>query len=175
VNRAAVRALEVGPSDHVLEIGFGPGHALSLLGRQAPGLRLSGLDPSKAMIRHASRCNRSLLRAQRLELREGTADRIPWPDGTFSRVLSVNNVLFWRPLDRALGEVQRVLQPGGRCLFALHSLAVRVMLGPSPEPLAAFEEVLGPYLTQAGLGPPTGRRERTWSGSGLYLLARKPL
>lgn len=44
-------------------------------------------------------------------------DALPFPDATFDKALCVHVVYFWPDLMRSLGEIARVLKPGGR--FAL--------------------------------------------------------
>src|SRR5262245_45619834 len=53
MNRVALEHLDLGPADHVLEIGFGPGSLLDqLLSRSSS---VAGLDLSLAMVEEARR------------------------------------------------------------------------------------------------------------------------
>jgi ubiquinone/menaquinone biosynthesis C-methylase UbiE len=45
---------------------------------------------------------------------QGTAEKLPYPDGKFDLVTAVETVYFWPNLPNCLLEVQRVLKPGGR-------------------------------------------------------------
>ena len=45
---------------------------------------------------------------------QGTAEKLPYPDGKFDLVTAVETVYFWPNLPKCLLEVQRVLKPGGR-------------------------------------------------------------
>lgn len=117
LNTFAVATLAPQDAEHILEIGFGPGTALAMLRRQAPGCALAGLDPSPLMVRAASR--RLATRLPRPDLHQGTADALPWPDEHFHAILAVNSLPFWAPLDRALAEVHRVLRPGGRLVIGM--------------------------------------------------------
>jgi SAM-dependent methyltransferase len=48
-------------------------------------------------------------------LQEGTVSALPFADGSFDKVCSVNTLYFWPDPARDLGEVYRVLAPEGRC------------------------------------------------------------
>ncbi|WP_434582187.1 class I SAM-dependent methyltransferase [Carbonactinospora thermoautotrophica] len=115
--------LGVLPGDRVLEIGYGPGRLVRLLAERTEAALIAGVDPSPVMLAQASRANRDAVRAGRVNLRTGTAERLPFPDATFDRVVSVNNVQLWPDLAAGLKEVHRVLvgqqrpalaRPGGR-------------------------------------------------------------
>jgi ubiquinone/menaquinone biosynthesis C-methylase UbiE len=136
MNALAVEALEVQPDDQVLEIGFGPGAALAEIARLAPRGFAAGIDPSEAMISQASRKLRNGIAAELVELKLGTASSIPYEDGRFDRVLTVNTIYFWDQTDSALREIRRVMQRGGRFVLVFRAtpdeagvLRVRAMAG----------------------------------------------
>lgn len=100
-------------AERVLEIGCGTGNLALLVKGMRPQLEVAGLDPDpKALARAGRKARRAGLR---LELAHGFADELPYPDGTFDRVLS--SLMFHHleaELRRAsLGQVLRVLRPGG--------------------------------------------------------------
>jgi ubiquinone/menaquinone biosynthesis C-methylase UbiE len=101
------------PGQRVLEIGCGTGNLLLAVKRLGPGVEVAGLDPDpKALARARRKARRAALAVQ---LDEGFADALPYPDATFDRVLSA---FMFHHLDasdrpRALAEVARVLRPGG--------------------------------------------------------------
>lgn len=106
--------LDVGDGDRVLEVGFGPGHALGLLARRHPGATAFGIDHSEAMLKAASARNREAVRAGRMELRLGSVTDLPFAPESFDRVFSIHCIYFWdAPVD-GLKEIHRVLKPGGR-------------------------------------------------------------
>ena len=151
MNALAVEALEVQPDDQVLEIGFGPGAALAEIARLAPRGFAAGIDPSEAMISQASRKLRNGIAAERVELKLGTASSIPYEDGRFDRVLTVNTIYFWDQTDSALREIRRVMQRGGRFVLVFRgtpdeagALRVRGMAG-----RPSLDDVLG-WMAAAG-------------------------
>lgn len=100
----------VGAGDHVVDIGCGPGNAARLAARH--GARVTGIDPSAAMLRVA----RAVTRGAGILWAEGSAEALPVPDGTATVVWSLATVHHWRDVTRGLTEVLRVLEPGGRLL-----------------------------------------------------------
>jgi SAM-dependent methyltransferase len=96
----------------VLEIGCGTGNLSLLVKRMHPQLEVTGLDPDPKALARAGRKARSAGLALRLD--RGFADRLPYPDGSFDRVLSA---LMFHHLDAdlrvaSLREALRVLRPG---------------------------------------------------------------
>jgi ubiquinone/menaquinone biosynthesis C-methylase UbiE len=99
--------------DALLEIGCGTANLLLMAARRAPGVTLTGLDPDAAAL---ARARRKAARAGvPLALDAGFADRLPYADGSFTRVLSSLMLHHLEPEDRlgALREARRVLRPGG--------------------------------------------------------------
>lgn len=119
-NEWAVAGLHVRPGDSVLEIGFGPGVGIGLLAQRATSGFVAGVDPSPVMLRQARKRNAAAVQAGRVDLREGSASALPFGDRRFDRVLSVNNIMMWPDLPESLGEVYRVLKPGGMVGIALN-------------------------------------------------------
>lgn len=60
--------------------------------------------------------------AERVELREGDATQIPFGDGTFDAVTITFGIRNVGDVSRVLGEMRRVLRPGGRALILEFSL-----------------------------------------------------
>jgi len=138
--------LGVQPGDDVLEIGYGPGGLIRLLAERTGAASIRGVDPSAEMRDQASRHNRQAVRAGRVRLELGTADRTGLPDASVDRVVSVRNVAIWPDLEAAVGELHRVARPGGTVVIAWHggtkpSRVVKAMSLPEDE-LRRIEHVL---------------------------------
>ena len=118
--RLVVELLELRDDDRVLEVGFGPGLALEAIGARVPAAGLvEGVDHSEVMVRQAARRNAPLIRAGRVRVRLGDAASLPYPDGRFTRALAAHSLPFWAVPARGLGELARVLAPGGRAVVLL--------------------------------------------------------
>jgi len=109
--------LDLKPHERVLEIGFGPGTDIARASRAAAFV--AGVDHSEAMVRQASSRNQEAIREGRVELKLGVAAQLPYPDAQFDCVFAINSAQFWKDLPKPLGEIRRVLKPGGRVLLAV--------------------------------------------------------
>ncbi len=102
----------------ILEIGFGTG--LNLEHYPDRVRRLTAVDPGVGM----SRLARQRIERGRIDvdLRVQTAEELPFEDGRFDCVVSAWTLCSIRDAGRAIGEIGRVLKPGGRFLFLEHGL-----------------------------------------------------
>ncbi|WP_053250259.1 class I SAM-dependent methyltransferase [Ensifer adhaerens] len=113
-NRRAIDALDVKPTDHVLDIGCGHGRSLPELATLASTGKVSGADPSDLMAAIAIRHCGQLIPSGRVQVVIAGVDALPFPDAAFDKALCVHAVYFWPDLSRSFGEIARVLKPGGR-------------------------------------------------------------
>ncbi|MFI6291063.1 class I SAM-dependent methyltransferase [Nonomuraea sp. NPDC050790] len=113
-NHWSVTLLDVQPTDHILEIGFGPGLAIAHLSRHAPHGHIHGIDHSAVMLRHATRRNAAAIRAHRVTLQRATVDHLPAFQQPLDAILTVNTLGFWPHPTQRLTELRDLLKPGGR-------------------------------------------------------------
>lgn len=101
-----VRHFNLRPGDRVLDVGCAKGFLVKDLLKVCPGLEAFGLDISEYALLH---CEPEVV--GRLQL--GSADRLPFPDKSFSAVISINTVHNFERKDaiRAVREIER-LAPG---------------------------------------------------------------
>jgi len=119
-NLAAYRSRVVPAAEgRVLEIGIGSGLNLPFYSRKAE--HVIGLDPSPKLLSVARRAARPALGP--VEFIEGSAEAIPLEDGTVDTVLTTWTLCSIPDAPRSLGEMCRVLKPGGRLLFVEHGRA----------------------------------------------------
>lgn len=141
---------EVSLSGDVLEIGGGTGAMAEATARRFPEADLTVTDLDPAMV---ARAGRRLSAHPRVSVRTADVTRMPFADESFDTVTShlmLHHVIEWRA---ALGEVARVLRPGGRLVgydltdTALARLVHRVDGSPhlmvAPADLAAELDSLG--------------------------------
>ena len=102
----------------VLEIGFGSGLNLPLYA--GPGA-IIGLDPSHLALSMARRSAQEVERT--IDLLEASAETIPLASHSVDTIVSAWTMCSIPNVERALGEVRRVLKPSGRFLFVEHGLA----------------------------------------------------
>lgn len=112
----------VGPierGDMVLDIGCGAGTDLLLaakrVGRRGKAI---GVDATEAMRELAASCAREAGLSERVDIRDGRAEKLPVDDASIDVVMS-NGVINLTPDKRvAFEEIARVLRPGGRLHLA---------------------------------------------------------
>ncbi len=108
----AAEELHLQAEDDLLDVGCGAG---VLLRDQAAEVRyVAGVDASEIQVRLARRHLAERVAASTAQIVLGDATALPWPDGRFSAVASVNCLKFVPQPDQALREIHRVLRPGGR-------------------------------------------------------------
>jgi SAM-dependent methyltransferase len=61
------------------------------------------------------------LRHRRLRVQLGDIAALPFASATFDRVFTINTIYFWPNTVQGLGEIRRVLKPGGLAVIALRS------------------------------------------------------
>lgn len=108
----------------VLDVGCGYGMNFPYLTKAD---RITGIDFSPVMLEKA----RSLLRrlGMNVELREGNAEALDYADNTFDTVIStLSTCSFYDPV-KALQEMRRVCEPGGRILLIEHGRSTWDWLG----------------------------------------------
>jgi len=99
----------------ILDIGCGTGRLLRAVAARFPGARLEGVDAADGMIKQAIA---TLPAGLQIQFQQATAESLPFPDGSFDLVFSTMTFHHWSDQQTAIGEVRRVLAPGGRWLLA---------------------------------------------------------
>lgn len=101
----------------LLDIGTGPGRLLIPLYRQAPGLQLTGVDISEAMVVEAAKNVAAAGLSDRIEVRQAGAKQLPFEDNYFDIVISSASLHHWKEPEEGMAEIRRVLKPGGVALL----------------------------------------------------------
>jgi SAM-dependent methyltransferase len=120
-NRLAADALDLGPGERVLELGFGPGWSLRTIAARARGTRVYGVDQSARMLKQATRMNEVAVSSGRMVLVQGPFSPLPWIDEMFDKILLVNVLYFFDSDGQDIAEVYRVLRSGGRLVIYVTS------------------------------------------------------
>lgn len=97
----------------VLEIGCGRGGGASYLARYLNPASLTGIDIAPGAVEF---CNRHFGTAG-LTFARGDAEALDFGRDSFDAVINVESSHYYRSMPRFLGEVRRVLRPGGWFLF----------------------------------------------------------
>lgn len=97
-------------ADAILDLGCGAGHLTAALARHHPDADVLGMDLDPVQVRLARRAHDHV---SPLRFAEGASHAIPLGDGERDWIVSAATYHHWRDPPRALGEVHRVLRPGG--------------------------------------------------------------
>jgi SAM-dependent methyltransferase len=96
----------------VLEVGGGEGELAERIVHEL-GVELVGIDQSERMV--------EIQRAKGIDARVGDVQNLPFADGEFDLAVAAWMLYHVRDVDRALGELARVLCPGGRLVAVTNS------------------------------------------------------
>lgn len=138
---AGVRA-----GERVLDVACGTGVLTrAIASRVGEKGSVAGLDPSPGMLAVARD------RAPAIEWKEGVAESIPYPDGSFDAVLSQFGLMLFSDRHQAVRELLRVLKPAGRLTVAVWD-AIENIPGYAAE-LALIERMAGRQAGDAVRAP----------------------
>jgi SAM-dependent methyltransferase/carbon monoxide dehydrogenase subunit G len=108
-------ALQLGPEDELLDVGCGSG---AFLARHANHVRrVAGIDLSQLQTELARRALGDRIAAGTADIVTGDAASLPWPDGSFTVVTSMESFAVFPDPEAVLAEMLRVLRPGGRAVL----------------------------------------------------------
>lgn len=125
--------------NRVLEYGCGPGGYATRLAKA--GASVVAIDISPEAIRQA---RTRIGKGRDVELLEMNAEAMDFPDGDFDLVCGTG-ILHHLDLERAFGEIHRVLKPGGRAFFIEplgHNPAINAYRRRTPEMRSVDEHPL---------------------------------
>lgn len=107
----AVRMLDLGRDDRVLDVGCGTGYATEALLREVRVVH--GLDQS---VHQLERAYEKFGKAGRVRFYVGDAEQLPFRSGSFDVVWSSGSIEYWPDPVSTLVELRRVTRPGGQVL-----------------------------------------------------------
>jgi SAM-dependent methyltransferase len=105
--RAFADAGGITPGMRVLDVGCGPGALTAELARRLGAANVAAVDPSPEFVAECRHRNPGV------DVREASAEALPFPDESFDAALAQLVLHFVRDPDTAVAEVRRVLRPGG--------------------------------------------------------------
>lgn len=101
--------LQLKKDGHYLDIGSGTGNYTIALNQK--GYSFTGIEPSEIMIEKARAASKNII------WRQGYAEKLPLSDNSLDGVLASFTIHHWRNLSKGVGEVARVIKPGGTFLI----------------------------------------------------------
>jgi glycosyltransferase involved in cell wall biosynthesis/ubiquinone/menaquinone biosynthesis C-methylase UbiE len=130
--RLLIGYLELRDGDRVLDCGCGMGFHLMAMQRLRE-LHLVGLDPDPDRLARAER------EGVEAELVVGEAERLPFEDGSFDKILMTEVLEHLRDDRAALREIARVLRPGGVLAMSVPNARYPFLW----DPISALLQLLG--------------------------------
>ncbi|MBT5856637.1 bifunctional demethylmenaquinone methyltransferase/2-methoxy-6-polyprenyl-1,4-benzoquinol methylase UbiE [bacterium] len=106
----------------VLDVATGTGDVAILMQRTADVSRVVGVDMAEKMLDQGRQKLKTLQLDQAIELLEGDATALPFPDGQFDAVSISFGIRNVESVPTALSEMARVLKPGGHVIILESSL-----------------------------------------------------
>ncbi len=184
--RALVRALALGPGGRVLDVATGTGDVALAIARAHPDGAVVGLDPSREMLHVGRRKVERAGLAGQITLVEGDAQALPFDDASFDAACISFGIRNVPDRPRGLGEMARVVRPGGVVavlelgeprdgplapVARWHAHTVVPRIGAALSGAAAYD-----YLSRSVAAfPPPGEFAAMMGAAGLAEVAVRPL
>jgi ubiquinone/menaquinone biosynthesis C-methylase UbiE len=120
-----LQALVPSDNERFLEIGFGTGRTAEMLLSTTTGTFVAGVDPTETMVKTALNLLIKKGWGDRIDIRQGTDDSLPWSDGYFDAVVAIHSFQFWPDPHKSIVEINRILKPQGRIVIAFRDHSTR--------------------------------------------------
>ncbi len=100
----------------ILDVGCGGGRTVEKLAAIATAGMVYGIDYADGSVAASRAHNGQLIKAGRVAIEKASVSQLPFPDGKFDLVSAVETQYYWPNLVGDMGEVLRVLKPGGKLI-----------------------------------------------------------
>jgi demethylmenaquinone methyltransferase/2-methoxy-6-polyprenyl-1,4-benzoquinol methylase len=185
VSRMALR-----PGNLVLDVCTGTAGVAMEIADHHDG-KIVGLDVSHSMLQAGLRAIEKKSLDGRIQLTQGRAEHLPFPDETFDAVVFTYLLRYVKDPDATIRELSRVLKPGGellslefglpealwvRTLWEIYNRVVMpVMTIPVSRSWHRMGCFLGPSISGFCQRYPVDRLAAIWRDNGIPLVETKPL
>jgi len=103
--------IEFPENGDILDVGCGGGYNIKRMLPLCASGKIVGLDISEESVKKARAINK---REDRVEIVQGSVEKMPFADCSFDLVTAFETVFFWPDLEKSFKEVYRVVKNGGR-------------------------------------------------------------
>lgn len=109
--------VKVEPNHIILDVGCGGGKTVSRLAQMAFCGKVFGIDYSADMVKYSKKKNKKLIDEDRVEIIEGSVEKMTFSDNFFDLVTAIETYYFWPSFSDASKEIRRVLKRNGNLLL----------------------------------------------------------
>ena len=109
----ALGFLDIKANSRTLDIGCGGGATLAKIASETGTGHVTGIDYSEVSVRMSSQTNQQSIAEGKMDIFEGSVEKLPFCDNQFDRIITVESFYFWPEPQENLKEVLRVLDRGG--------------------------------------------------------------
>lgn len=124
INIYTIEALALKAEDNILEIGMSNGFFVKDILSVDDTVKYAGCDFSEIMIKQSLKNNQEFIDKGRANFYLANAENLPFADGIFDTVFSVNTLYFWDNPELVLSETKRVLKPAGSLFISIRPKSV---------------------------------------------------
>ncbi len=110
--------LRLAPESRLLDVACGMGGQDVLIAKEFPVGKITAFDLMAEHLVHVKRRVDASGTGDKIEMRQGTATALPFPDASYDRVLCIEGIVHFKTREKFFQECQRVLKPGGRVVFS---------------------------------------------------------
>ncbi len=135
----AVELLDVQPTDHILEIGCGPGHAIALVCAMLSSGTITAIDRSEIAVARARARNAACLATGRARIERRTLTEANL-GGRFAKIFAINVNAFWTTPAPSFAALARLLRPTGKAYLIYEPPSAARLRGARDSLPARFEE-----------------------------------
>lgn len=104
--------------DSILEIGMGNGAFVKELCSRAD-INYTGCDYSEDMVALATKNNQDLVDKGKAAFVRADAANMPFADGSFNKIFTINTIYFWDDAPAIIAEIKRVLKNDGKLIIGM--------------------------------------------------------
>lgn len=109
----SIQNLHITVGNTILELGHGNAGHVAFIFEQAENIKYYGLEMSELMFQEARQINRNFVSQKQAFFSIYDGDTIPFQEGSFDKIFTVNTIYFWQEPEKLLSEIYRVLKPKG--------------------------------------------------------------
>jgi SAM-dependent methyltransferase len=109
--------VKIASNDIILDVGCGGGKTVGRLAQLVPLGKVFGIDISPDMVNYSKEVNKELIAKDRVQIVEGSVEKMSFPDDYFDLVTAVETYFFWPNFRDAIREIRRVIKSDGKLLL----------------------------------------------------------